>query len=149
MTLHPKGARLLDRGIVDETMAWLAAHPRVARHFEHALQLYLRKDPAEYRNLLDDLRSALEKLLRALLGNRKSLENQTSLLDAWMKQQGVHKHIRELYQKLLSRFIHYQNDAVKHDTGWQASEPEVEYMIYLTGTFLRFLLRLHMRQEAR
>jgi hypothetical protein len=34
----------------------------------------------------------------------------------------------------------YQNDAVKH--GEAFSEKEIEFMIYLTGTFMRLLLQL-------
>jgi hypothetical protein len=140
VTLHPKGARLLDGAVVNDTLAWLGNRAAVARHFENALQIYLEKNAARYRNVLDELRSALEKLLRSLLGNRRPLEKQEKPLLQWMQERGAHVHVRNLYWSLLGWFIKYQNEAVKHGDGWGL--PEVEYMIYLTGTFMRLLLQL-------
>ena len=45
-----------------------------------------------------------------------------------------------MYAKLLNLFAKYQNDKVKHAEKW--AEPEVEFMIYLTGLFMRMLLEL-------
>jgi creatinine amidohydrolase/Fe(II)-dependent formamide hydrolase-like protein len=50
-----------------------------------------------------------------------------------------------MYWTLIDRFAHYQNDAVKH--GDHAKHIEVEFMVYLTGTFMRLLLTL--RTELR
>lgn len=141
VTLYPAGARLLDEAVVNETLAWLGRHATIAKHFENALEICVRKDTAHYRNVLDELRSALEKLVRSVLGNRKSLENQREPLLRWMEDRGAHVQVRNLYRQLLTYYIQYQNDAVKHGDGW--AEREIEYMIYLTGTFMRFLLQLH------
>lgn len=141
VTLYPGGARLLDKTIVNDTLSWLSNHPAAAKHFENALEICLKKDAARYRNLLDELRSALEKLVRSILRNRKSLENQKKVLLQWMDKHGAHVQVRNLYSSLLSYFTQYQNDAVKHGEGWAVSE--VEYMIYLTGSFMRFLLQLN------
>ncbi|HDZ21687.1 hypothetical protein LCGC14_0698120 [marine sediment metagenome] len=141
VTLYPRGARLLDDHVVEDTLAWLRKHYAAAKHFESALRIYLAKNASQFRNLLDELRAALEKLLRSVLGNRKSLENQASVLLPWLKDKGVHTHVRDLYRDLLKHFTDYQNAAVKHGTGWVLCE--VEYMIYLTGTFMRILLVLN------
>jgi hypothetical protein len=45
-----------------------------------------------------------------------------------------------MYDDLLARFMQYQNDAVKHGDNW--SSIEIEFMIYLTGAFMRLLLQL-------
>lgn len=46
-----------------------------------------------------------------------------------------------MYKQLLfGPYRIYQNQAVKH--GEEYSENEVEFMIYLTGTFMRLLLQL-------
>lgn len=141
VTFYPGGAKLLDEGVVNDILSWLKNHKAAAKHLETALDICLKKDTTRYRNLLDELRSALEKLLRSILGNRKSLENQEQVLLAWMKQKGCHKQVRNMYRHLLAYFTTYQNDAVKHGDGW--AECEVEYMIYLTGTFVRLLLQLN------
>jgi hypothetical protein len=140
VTLYPSGARFLDDGTVNETLAWLGKHKPVAKHFQNALSIYLQKDVSKYRNLLDDLRSALEQLVRRILRNRKSLERQQECLLKWMKDRGIHVEVRNLYRQLICHFAKYQNDAVKHGDNW--TELEVEYMIYLTGTFMRLLLQI-------
>jgi hypothetical protein len=146
VTLYPKGARLLDDKNVNDVLEWLSGYPVVSKHFENALELFLRNDSSQYRNLLDELRTAMERLVRKILGNRKNLENQKDLLLGWMKQRKTHVQVRNLYNTLLVFFGQYQNEAVKHGNGWQ--EVEIEYMIYLTGTFMRFLLQLDSEAKA-
>jgi len=68
------------------------------------------------------------------------------LLVGWMKQRKAHVQVRNLYNTLLVFFCQYQNEAVKHGNGWQ--EVEIEYMIYLTGAFMRFLLQLNTEGKA-
>lgn len=141
VTIYPAGAELLDQMIVNSTLEWLAHYPAVTKHFESALQIYSRKDTSLYRNLLDELRAGLEKLFQNILQNKKTLENQKELLLNWLESKGVHVQIRNLYEHLVFKgYVRYQNDAVKHGEGW--SEFEVEYMIYLTGAFMRLLLEL-------
>lgn len=144
--LYPKGARLLDDKIVNDVLDWLRGYPVVLEHFENALGIFLKEDSSQYRNLLDELRTAMERLIRKILGNRKNLENQKDLLLRWMKQKKAHVQVRNLYNTLLAFFCQYQNEAVKHGDGWQ--EVEIEYMIYLTGTFMRFLLQLKTEGKA-
>jgi hypothetical protein len=146
VTLYPAGAKLLDEAVVNDTLLWLNDYPIVAKHFEEALRIYQSKDVAKYRNLLDNLRFALEQILKSILRNKKSLENQKGLLLAWLNEHGVHQQIINMYDDLLARFSQYQNDAVKHGERW--SPPEIEFVIYLTATFIRFLLQLSMASEA-
>jgi hypothetical protein len=139
--LYPRGAKLLDDALVNDNLNWLTGHPKALVSFEKALALYLKGNTSTFRNLLDELRKALEDILRSILGNRKSLENQRDLLGKWIEGKGVHAQVRNMYMTLLKQFTDYQNDAVKHGDDWV--ESEVEYMIYLTGTFMRLLLVLN------
>lgn len=139
--LYPKGAELLDVELVNQTLAWLASHPKVLEPFEAALKLYMEGDKAKQRNLLDNLRFAIEQLLKEVLRNSKSLENQQGELGKWLKGKGVHQQVINLHNQLLfGNFRQYQNDAVKHAGEYQ--EQDIEFMIYLTGTFMRLLLQL-------
>lgn len=45
-----------------------------------------------------------------------------------------------MYSDLLNRFAEYQNDAVKHGANW--SPVELEFIVYLTGAFMRLVLSL-------
>lgn len=140
VTLYPSGAKLLDEAVVNDTLLWLSDYPKVIKHFEEALNIYLRKDVAKYRNLLDNLRFALEQILKLTLKNKKPLEKQRDSLLRWLNEHGVHQEIINMYYDLLAKFTQYQNDAVKHIEKW--SPHEIEFMIYLTATFIRFLLQL-------
>lgn len=141
VTFYPVGAELLDESSVNNVLAWLQKYPNVAKHFEKALQTYQAGDASKYRNLLDDLRFALEQLLKEVLKNDKSLENQQGSLLAWLKEQGIHQQLINMYQQLLfGNYALYQNNAVKHNEAF--SDDEIEFMIYLTGTFMRFILQL-------
>lgn len=143
----PAGASLLDKGAVDDPLDWLHAYPAVAKQFEAALRIYAAGDYGKYRNLLDDLRLALEMLLRDMLGNKKSLENQKQILLPWLQQRGLHQQVVNMYDSLLfGHYAAYQNDAVKH--GEKYSNEEVEFMIYLTGTFMRLLLQIAKKKGA-
>jgi hypothetical protein len=141
ITLYRAGAKLLDEKAVDETLSWLTDYPKIAKYFEEALHIYLSGDEKKYRNLLDNLRLALEQVVRIVLKNKKSLENQEPLLVRWLDEHGVHQQVTNMYRDLLIRFAQYQNDAVKHGEGWSLAE--VEFMIYLTGIFIRLLLQLN------
>jgi hypothetical protein len=147
-TLYPSGAKLLDEGVVEGNLAGLAHHPSVLKPFEDALKLYMAKDPKQYRSMLDSLRFALEQMVRVVLNNQKSLENQKEEFLRWLNSRGVHVQVGRMYHDLLfGGFAQYQNDAVKHQED-QYIQAEVEFVLYATGTFLRLIQRLLERQDA-
>ncbi len=143
--LYPKGAELLDDEIVNRTLLWLNEHPKVLQPYETALKLYMEQDENKRRNLLDNLRFAIEQLLKEILQNNKSLENQQKELGLWLKGRSVHQQVINLYNQLLfGPFRQYQNDAVKHAGEYR--DQDIEFMIYLAGTFMRLLLQLEKSQ---
>lgn len=140
-TLYPLGAQLLDEAVIDDNLAWLESYPEAAKPFQSALKIYSLKDPSQYRNLLDSLRLSVEQMLRAILKNGKSLENQKQEFLSWLKASDAHSQIGNIYHDLLfGKFAPYQNDAVKHNED-KYTVAEVEFMLYLTGTLLRFMQR--------
>lgn len=144
--VRPNGDPFLDAMIIDCVLEGIERYPKADKPFSQALTNFLRGDSAHYRNILDDLRFSLEQLLKSLLRNDKSLENQKEILGAWLKGKGVHVQIRSLYAHLANCFSQYQNNAVKHDEDY--SETEVEFMIYLTGTLMRLLLELEQTSSS-
>lgn len=139
--LSPKGAVLLDEEVVNQDLDWLSDHLKALKPFKQALKTYSMNDKENYRSLFDNLRFALEQLLRTILDNRKSFENQERPLLLWLGERGIHQQILNMYKQLLfGPYRIYQNDAVKH--GEEYMEDEAEFMIYLTGTFMRLLLQL-------
>jgi len=86
-------------------------------------------------------------MLRAVLKNERSLEKQKDDFLRWLKSHDAHGQIGGMYHSLLfSYFAKYQNDAVKHQEDKYTSA-EIEFILYATGTFLRFIQRL-VEQEA-
>jgi hypothetical protein len=148
-TLYPMGARLLDEAVIEDTLAWLDQYPEAAKGFGVALKLYSRKDPAQYRNLLDNLRISMEQMLRAVLNNTRSIENQKDEFLKWLKAHDAHSQIANIYHDLLfGKFTQYQNDAVKHNED-KYTLAEVEFVLYLTGTLLRFIQRANEEKISR
>jgi hypothetical protein len=146
VVIYPKGAKLLDDAVINRNLLWLESHPIVLRRFEQALKHYMSGDKNTDRNLLDDLRVALEQLLKEVLKNGKPLEKQKTELLPWLKIRGIHKQVINMYNTLLDQYSQFQNDAVKHEKGEEEfTESDIEFLIYTTGTFMRLLLRLEQK----
>ena len=88
------------------------------------------------RNVLDDMRLAFELLLKCLLGNQKSLENQNDSLLKQLKDKDVPEEIRNLYWKTIDYYMKYQNDYVKHDD--KVDENDLNFIIELTCLLMKY-----------
>jgi len=135
---YPKGSKLLDEKVVNDVLDWLISYPNVQKSFKSALEKY--QDKIYQRNLIDDLRLSLELFFKDILNNNKSLENQEKLLSEYLEQKNVPKELNNMYWKLIDYYAKYQNNYAKHEDKVDSSE--IEFVIYLTGTFMRFLMTL-------
>lgn len=145
VTIYPPGDKFLDEGVINVVLSGLEKYPYATEEFTKALKIYQNAEISQYRNLLDNLRFSLEQLVKAILGNQKSLENQKPYLLPWIKHQELNAQVVNLYASLLTYYEKYQNEASKHDRDF--SEDEVEFMIYLTGNFMRLLLQLEAKEK--
>lgn len=128
----------ISQELVDETLHWLNSFPEAADLYDQALEKY--RAGVYERNVLDDLRLALEVLLRDILCNAKSLENQISPLGDYVKSKGGSPEFGNMFVKLVEYFIKYQNRYVKHNDG--VIEDEVEFMIEITSSFMKHMVKL-------
>jgi hypothetical protein len=138
---HLSGDGLLSESnseILQQVQHWLAPFPDVLAIYQSALQKY--EATAFTRNLLDDLRLALEKLLQAVLGNARSLENQLAALGEFVRERGASREFANMFRTLLDYYTKYQNTYVKHDDA--VVEQEVEFIIEMTSAFMKHVLRL-------
>ena len=135
---YPKGSELLDEKVVNDVLDWLISYPKVLMNFKSALEKY--QDKIYQRNLIDDLRLSLELLFKEILNNNKGLENQEKPLSEYLEQKNVPKELNNMYWKLINYYAKYQNNYAKHEDKVDSSE--IEFIIYLTGTFIRFLMTL-------
>ena len=88
----------------------------------------------------DDLRLALEKLLRAVFVNKKSLENQIGFVGSYIKKRGGSTELANMFVKLVDYYSKYQNSYVKHDDS--VIEEEIEFIFEITSSFMKHLIRL-------
>jgi hypothetical protein len=138
---YPKGSKLLDEKVVNDVLDWLILYPNVQKSFKSALEKYQNK--IYQRNIIDDLRLSLELLLKKILNNKERLEKQKTFLSEYMKKKNVPKELNNMYGQLIYYYIGYQNKYAKHDDKVdKVDSSEIEFVIYLTGTFIRFLMTL-------
>jgi hypothetical protein len=123
--------------LVQVTKHWLEKYPSSYKQYISALKKY--DDKVYERNILDDLRVALELLLKDVLSNSKALEKQLPDLGAYLKQKNVSPEITNMYNKLLDYYSKYQNEYVKHNN--KVNSNEIELMIDLTSIFMKFLIK--------
>jgi hypothetical protein len=128
----------MHRTLLVETRHWLGDHPESRKLFNEALQ---KHDHGVFRrNTLDDLRLALELLLRSLLDNAKSLENQIPSVGSFVRDRGGSPELANMFQKLVDYFSKYENTYVKHDDAVIVAE--VEFVFELTSSFMKHFIRL-------
>ena len=134
--LYPAGAKLLDRKLVDDNLDWLSQYPKSYELFKNALLKTNKK--GEEREIVDCLRLSLELLIKDILQNKKSLENQKNELGNYFKSKNVSVELSNLFWTILDYYSKYQNNNAKHENG--VPSDEVEFILYLTGVLMRFLL---------
>lgn len=127
----------VDTKIIAKTRHWVDSYPRAQRAYEQAIEKF---ENGEYqRNTLDDMRFSLEMLVKDLLKNERSLENNKNDLATALKCRKVSAEFRNMVTTLVSYFCTYQNDHVKHNDN--IKENELEYTIEFTSTVMKFLIK--------
>jgi hypothetical protein len=89
---------------------------------------------------------SLEKLLREILSNDRSLENQLQALGAFIKARGGSHEHSNMFVKLIDYYAKYQNAYVKHDDA--VIEEEIEFVFEITSSFMKHLVRLSARDAG-
>jgi hypothetical protein len=143
--LNEGGDSELNAPLIEQTRHWLDPYPEALVLFDAALQKY--EHGVFHRNVLDDLRLALETLLKSALTNSRSLENQIAALGGFIKDRGGSAELANMFRTLVDYYSKYQNTYVKHDDA--VIEEEVEVLFEITASFMRHVVRMHLRPQAR
>lgn len=114
-------------------------YPDSLKQYQSALDKF--KGNIFERNLLDDLRLSLELLMKGILENEKSLENQLSDLGKFIQDRGGSKELGNMFQKLIEYFSKYQNSYVKHNDN--VIEEEIEFVFEITSSFMKHFIRIN------
>jgi hypothetical protein len=129
--------KLSETELIQKTKHWLANHPASLKQYESALSKY--ESGIFERNTLDDIRLSFELLVKDLLGNDKSLENQLSGISGILDKAGTSVELKNMVHKIVDYYTKFQNNHVKHDDAVNSNE--IEYVIELTSVVMKFLIK--------
>lgn len=128
----------INSDLIKQNFLTLINYPEAAKLYQTALDK-INEEKFE-RNLLDDLRLALETILKQLLQNNKPLEKQNNELGKYLQAKNISVEVRNMFVLLKDYFTKYQNEYVKHND--KVNKLEIELMLNLTSTFINFLLNV-------
>ena len=123
--------------LIQKTKHWLSDYPTALKQYENALTKF--EGGIFERNTLDDLRLSFELLVKELVGNNKSLENQISEICRILDKAGISTELKNMVQKIIDYYTKYQNSHVKHND--LVNSNEMEYVIELTSVIMKFLIK--------
>lgn len=128
----------LQQDLVSETLYWINDFPKVKDRFTRAVNLYQEK--SDRIDCVNNLRLTLELLVKKILKNNKSLENQLGEIGKYQEKFGFGVEIRNTFSQILDYYNKYQNNRVKHEVNIN-NEHEVEFMFGLTMILIRMLIK--------
>ena len=130
--------KLASSELVVKTKHWLSNYSSALEQYNRALTKY--EAGIFERNTLDDMRLSFELLVKLLLNNGKSLENQVSALGQLLKDRGASVELRNMGIQIIKYYTDFQNNHVKHND--KVNEDEIEYIIELTSIIMKYLIKV-------
>ena len=129
---YPSGAEELDKPLIEETLTWLNDYPNESKDYQGALQIYLAGEPLP--DVIKNCYSAVEGVVRKVLGNSKTLDNNKDALLAKIN-------LSDGWKSLLANYIKYAHDyrhasPERHDI----TKQEAEAYLYMTGLIIRLTI---------
>lgn len=131
------GEKISETELIQKTKHWLSDYPAALKQYESALTKF--EGGIFERNTLDDMRLSFELLVKELLGNEKSLENQIAEIGTKLKSAGASVELRNMVQPIIKYYTDFQNNHVKHNDA--VNDNEIEYVIELTSVVMKFLIK--------
>jgi hypothetical protein len=129
-----KSGKDINNGLINETKHLLHNFPKAEKLFNDALEKYT--SGIYERNLLDDMRLALELFLKNILNNNKSLENQKSAIGIFQKEHNASPELSNMFIKLVDYYAKYHNSNIKHNDNIKKNE--IGFLVNLTSSFIMY-----------
>lgn len=130
--------KISETELIQKTKHWLGGYPDSLKQYDSALAKY--EGGIFERNTLDDMRLSFELLVKSLLNNGRSLENQIVELGAQLKTANASNELRNMVTQIIKYYTDFQNNHVKHNDA--VNESEIEYVIELTSVVMKFLIKV-------
>lgn len=134
---HLSKDKISDTELIQKTKHWLGKYPRALEQYNNALIKF--EGDIYHRNTLDDMRLSFEFLVKDLLKNEKSLENQIAEIGQRLKVIDISNELRNTVTTTITYYTKFQNNNVKHGDNINANE--IEYVIEQTSIIMKFLIK--------
>lgn len=128
--------KITDKEIIQKVKHWLEKYPKAYSKYNQAIILHDSRNFT--RNILDNMRLSLELLLKEILKNEKSLENQDQELLKQLKEHNISQYIRNMFKSIIDMYCKYNNENIKHDDN--VNIKEMDYMIDQTSIMMKFII---------
>lgn len=138
--IFPKGAEELDNALVSDVLIWLKEYPLSHKAFVKALKEYSKLTDDNISTVADLFRKALETFFKEFFDSSKSLENLKSEYGNYMKSKDIPNELRSNFETLLQSYTSFNNGYAKHND--KSSKDALEYIMYQTGSLIRFIITL-------
>lgn len=90
--------------------------------------------------LVKHQRLSFELLVKSLLNNNKSLENQIREIGSRLNNANASPELCNMIVKIITYYTDFQNHHIKHDDS--VNEDEIEYIIELTSVVMKYLIKV-------
>ncbi|TFH45670.1 hypothetical protein E3305_05585 [Streptococcus equinus] len=111
--------------------------------YQNSLELWNKaqvcKQSYQYRECLDNARLCLELLLKNILSNGKSIENQKTEFCTWLGTKSVPNEVVNMIWKSIDDYAKVQNQHVKHALSEKLLPVEVDFILDETYTIIKYL----------
>jgi hypothetical protein len=129
---YPAGAEELDKPLVEEILTWLIDYQDERKDYQRALECYLAG--GSLGDVIKNCYSAIEGVVRKVLGNERTLDNNKGELLAKLK-------LSDGWKSILANYIVYAHDyrhasAERHEI----TKQETEAYLYMTGLIIRLIM---------
>lgn len=121
----------------EELAVLMQNYPNAFRAWQ---DVYMHRNRNDFRDALDNARLALELLLKDILHNGRSLENQRSDLSIKFSQADISKYFANSVWSILDSYSKLQNNEAKHGLP-TLEEQELDFMLNQTATLIRYLIK--------
>jgi len=124
--------------LINNTKHWIDNYPHVLALYSKAIENYNLK--SFDRSVLDDMKLALETLVKGVFSNSMPFEKQIPNVARLVGAEGRSSEFADMFTKLIDYYCKYQNTYVKRSDKVNVSE--VEFVIEMTSIFMRNLIKI-------
>ncbi len=138
-SIMPKGAKLLDGKLIDDSLGILTdtKYESVRNAFEKGLKEFMQstKEKPRLKNAIRDMHLSMDELAKIILNDKNVGLKHLLKNENWAKT-----NLNKYYQGIYFQYNEMLDKFAKHTGKYAFSSQETESIMYLTGLFVRLTL---------